>query len=296
MRWTLLLALLLTGLPARAEDCGLIGHWRFSGDATDASGRGNHGRAFAVDLTAPGPDGAPRGATRFDGKSSYVEVPTNPSLNLGKINFTLALWVYTEESLDDVLGDLVSKYDPAARRGLNWCIKSGPGMTNSQANDRNVQFVIDAGTEPVWSNRGRPGNAVYVMAMAVHDGKLFVGTCEVGPGEAGHVFRYDGGSRSVDCGSSDQCNAVTSLSAYGGKLEGGQLSLFVDGTRIASSSASNISPLDLTNEKPLRIGFGTYDHFRGSLSLTFAVLTSLPLALPRSTRRPVTPSRTGFRA
>ena len=221
MRWTLLLALLLTPLPSRAEDRGLIGHWRFSGDANDASGRGNHGRAFAVDLTAPGPDGRPDGAARFDGKSSYVEVPASPALDLGKGDFTLAVWAHTEESLDDVLGDLVSKYDPAARRGLNWCIKSGAGMTNSQANDRNVHFGIDAGTEPVWSDRGRPGNAVYVMAMAVHDGKLFVGTCEAGPGEAGHVYRYDGGSRWVDCGSPDRCNAVTSLAAFGGKLYAG---------------------------------------------------------------------------
>ena len=147
--------------------------------------------------------------------------PASPALDLGKGDFTLAVWVHTEESLDDVLGDLVSKYDPAARRGLNWCIKSGAGMTNSQANDRNVQFGIDAGTEPVWSDRGRPGNAVYVMAMAVHDGKLFVGTCEAGPGEAGHVYRYDGGSRWVDCGSPDRCNAVTSLAASDGKLYAG---------------------------------------------------------------------------
>ena len=38
--------------------------------------------------------------------------------------------------------------------------------------------------------------------------------------------------------------------------EGGRLSLFVDGTRVASSSTSNASPLDLTNPAPLRIGFG----------------------------------------
>ena len=226
--------------PPGAEDRGLIGHWKFSGDANDASGRGNHGRAFAVDLTAPGPGGAPRGAARFDGKSSYVEVPTNPSLELGKGDFTLAVWVHTEESLDDVLGDLVSKYDPATRRGLNWCIKSGAGMTNSQANDRNVHFGIDAGTEPVWSDRGRPGNAVYVMAMAVHDGKLFVGTCEAGPGEAGHVYRYDGGSRWVDCGSPDRCNAVTSLAAFGGKLYAGTGRYRLAGSALPESTNANL--------------------------------------------------------
>ena len=142
MRWTVLLALLLTGMPGRGEDRGLVGHWKLSGDANDASGHGHHGRAVAVDLNAPGPGGAPRGAARFDGKSSSIEVPADPALGLGRGDFSLAVWVHTEEAPDDGPGDLVSTYDGAARRGLNWCIKSGPGMTNSQANDRNVQFAI----------------------------------------------------------------------------------------------------------------------------------------------------------
>src|SRR3954468_22690161 len=98
MRWTVLLALCLPGVPTRAEEPGLVGHWRFSGDANDASGRGNHGRAFAVDLTAPGPGGRTNGAARFDGKSSYVEVPASPTLALGRSDFTLAVWAHTEES------------------------------------------------------------------------------------------------------------------------------------------------------------------------------------------------------
>ncbi|WZO97078.1 LamG domain-containing protein [Isosphaeraceae bacterium EP7] len=240
MRWKLLLSLLFVGVPALAEDRGLIAHWNFSGDTNDTSGHGNHGRAFSVDLTSPGPDGSPRGAARFDGKSSYLEVPANPSLNLGKSDFTLATWVQTEESLDDVLGDLVSKYDPVARRGLNWCIKSGAGSTNSQANDRNVHLGIDSGTEPVWTDRGRPGNAVYVIAMAVHDGKLFVGTCEVGPGEAGHVYRYDGGSRWVDCGRPDSSNAVTSLAAHGGKLYAGTGRYRLAGSALPESTNANL--------------------------------------------------------
>ena len=148
--------------------------------------------------------------------------------------------MHTEESLDDVIGDLVSKYDPVTRRGLNWCVKSGAGMTNSQANDRNVHFGIDAGTEPVWSDRGRPGNAVYVMAMAVHDGKLFVGACEAGPGEAGHVYRYDGGSRWVDCGSPDRCNAVTSLAAFGGKLYAGTGRYRLAGSSLPETTNANL--------------------------------------------------------
>jgi hypothetical protein len=221
MRWTLLPALLLTATIAFGDDRGLVGHWKLSGDANDSSGRGNHGRAFAVDLTASGPGGQPNSAARFDGKSSYIEVPSSPSISLGTADFTLAVQIHTEAALDDVVGDLASKFDPVLRRGFNLCVKSGTGTTISQANDRNLQFGIDSGTEPVWSDRGRPGNAVYVMAMAVHDGKLFVGTCEAGPGEAGHVYRYGGDSSWIDCGSPDRCNAVTSLAVHDGKLYAG---------------------------------------------------------------------------
>ncbi len=124
MRWTLLLALSFAALPACADDGSLIGHWKFAGDTNDASGQGHHGRAIAVELSAPGFGGAARGAARFDGKSSYVEADPSLGLELGRGQFTLAVWVHTEESLDEVLDDLVSQYDPVARRGLNGCIKS----------------------------------------------------------------------------------------------------------------------------------------------------------------------------
>src|SRR4051812_37086645 len=108
---------------ARAEDRGLIGQWKLAGDARDASGLGHHGQVVAVDWIAPGPDGRPNGAARFDGKKAHIRVPSRPSLHLGEDDFTIAVWAQTEEKLDDVLGDLVSKYDPVVRRGFNWCIK-----------------------------------------------------------------------------------------------------------------------------------------------------------------------------
>lgn len=244
MRWTILLSLWLAGPLTTpvvlAGDEGLIGHWKFSGDANDSSGLGNHGKAIAVDLTASGPGGTPGGAARFDGMASYVEVPADPRLGLGTGDFTLAVWAHTEGALDDVLGDLVSKYDPATRRGLNWGLRSGAGTTNSQSNDRNLQFGIDAGTEPAWSDVGRPGNAVYVMAMAVHDGALYVGTCEAGAGETGHVYRYDGGSSWVDCGSPDRSNAVTSLAVHDGKLYAGTGRYRLAGSSLPESTNANL--------------------------------------------------------
>src|SRR5262249_26467014 len=122
---------------ARADDRGLIGHWKLAGDAKDSSGHGNHAVNHYADLSAPGPDGRPGGAARFDGRKAHLVVAPGNSLRLGKGDFSLAAWVHTAEELDDALGDLVSKYDPAARRGFNWGIKNSAGVTSSQSNYRN---------------------------------------------------------------------------------------------------------------------------------------------------------------
>jgi len=208
-------------LTASGEETGLLGHWKFAGNANDSSDYGNHGANHGADLTAHGPGGQPNSAARFDGKSAVMEIPASESLELGDDDFSLAVWVHTEEKLDDAIGDLVSKFDPAMRRGFNWCIKNSPGASGNQANYRNIHFGVDSGTEPKWTDCGRPGNAVYVMALAVHNGELFAGTCEPGEGEAGHVYRYAGGTRWEDCGHPDGCNAVTTLASYQGKLYAG---------------------------------------------------------------------------
>lgn len=240
MRSTGLLVLLaLAGGAARADERGLIGRWKLAGDTKDSSGQGNHGTNHGADLTAPGPDGKPSGAARFDGRKAHVVVPPGRSLRLGKGDFTLAAWAHTDADLDDVLGDLASKFDPAARRGFTWSIKNGAGVTTSQANHRHVHFGIDAGTEPKWSDVGRPGNAVYVMALAVQEGRLFAGTCEPGKDEAGHVFRYDGGTRWVDCGRPDRCNAVTALAVHGGRLYAGTGRYRLGGSALPESPNTN---------------------------------------------------------
>jgi hypothetical protein len=59
------------------------------------------------------------------------------------------------------------------------------------------------------------------MGLAVHDGDLYAGICEPGERETGHVYRYAGGARWVNCGTPDQSNAVTSLVVFEGKLYAG---------------------------------------------------------------------------
>jgi hypothetical protein len=117
-------------------------------------------------------------------------------------------------------GDIVGKYEAAARRGFTLSIQTN-SVTTSAANYRNLHFGIDAGVTGEWTDCGRPGNAIHVFALTVFDGRLYAATCEPGEGQAGHVFRYSGGGLWEDCGNPDACNAVSALTAYEGELYAG---------------------------------------------------------------------------
>ncbi len=139
----------------------------------------------------------------------------------------------------------LSKYDADSRTGVVWSINQNLGGTTSAANVRQVQFGFDAGTQPAWTDCGRPGEAVLIYALAVHDGSLFAGTCEAGKESSGHVFRYDGPRQWMDCGVVDRCNAVSTL---------------------AESPPFERARYNLNNRRALKIGFGPHDYFHGSLS------------------------------
>ena len=85
---------------------GLIAWWKLDGDCRDHSGHGNHGKNYGVSLNTGS----------FDGRGAYIEVPHHESLALGKSDFSVCAWVSTENDVTDVLGDVVSKYDPARRK------------------------------------------------------------------------------------------------------------------------------------------------------------------------------------
>jgi hypothetical protein len=208
---------------------GLVGHWKLAGDCRDYSGQSNHGVNHGADLAAA--DGA-----RFDGIDDFIEVPSTKSLSLGSQDFSIAVWVHTDGELADVLGDILSQYDPASRKGITLSLLNYAGVTSSQSNYRNVFFGIDAGrVDKAWTDCGRPGNARYIMALAVFDGHLYAGTYEEGEKEAGHVYRYDGGTAWIDCGSPDQSNAIGSLAVYKGKLYAGSARYNAEGSALVKS-------------------------------------------------------------
>lgn len=249
-----LLPIVLPGI-GRADDTGLVGHWKLAGDVQDHSASGNHGRSHNVNLTEKGPAGEAGGAAGFDGQTSYVEIPSGKSLQFGADQVSISLWVHTAEELDDVLGDLISKYDPATGRGFNFSIQNHAGVTSSQSNHRHVHFGIDNGLgEAKWTDHGRLGDAVLIYSMAVYDGQLFAGTCEAGKDQKGHLFRYDG-REWTDCGSPDTCNAVSSLAVYQGKLYVG-----VGKYRLAGSALRESQNPDLGGKVYRYDGDGRWSH------------------------------------
>jgi dienelactone hydrolase len=163
------------------------------------------------------------------------EVPTQAAPDLGQGDFSLAMWVQVGDKLDRPLGDLLSRYDPQTRRGYHLTLKSSPGVTSNQSNDRHLQFGIDDDRATEWRDCGRPGQALFAFSMATHEGALYAGTCEPGPDESGRVYRYAGDQHWIDCGAPDKSNAVTAMAVFQGQLYVGTGKYRVAGSSLPES-------------------------------------------------------------
>lgn len=197
----------------------LIGHWPFQKNDAEASGLAQDARGtnFGPDISGPG--GSLKTAGRFDGLNSEIQVDAIRGTRIGSSPFSIAAWVRIPDKLDDTPGDLMSLYDSGKQTGFTLGIRTQGGVTNSQPNDRQLHFGVDDGgpEEPV-IDHGRLGNAVFVFALCVHNGRMYAATCHAGSQESGHVFRFDGDDRWTDLGSPDHANAITALSSYQGQL------------------------------------------------------------------------------
>ena len=206
LSWTLSCA-------ADETDKGLVGHWQLQGDCRDSSGQGNHGVNHGVDLEHGG----------FDGVQSFIEVPTSESLKLGKGDFAVCAWIYTEKELDDIVGDVIDMYDPAQRRGITLTINSSAGGYQSQGTDRHVHFGIDNARMTDWQDCGHPNPASnYVFnSLTAYRGKLYAATSG-GKDEKDwrHVYRFDGGQDWIDCGQvgSGRVEGVGPMIVHNGEL------------------------------------------------------------------------------
>ena len=74
---------------------GLVGWWKFDGDATDSTGNGNDGTVNGATLTTDR-HGEANSAYSFDGVDDYIQVPHHESLSL--TSFTLSVWFNSSRS------------------------------------------------------------------------------------------------------------------------------------------------------------------------------------------------------
>ena len=230
--------LVLAACLAAADARDPVGHWKLAGDATDSSTNRLDATNRGVKFTAKGPAGKSPAAA-FDGLSAHLEVKLSPALRLGTGDFTVALWVHTEDTFDDDIGDLVTMYDAKKRVGFNLSVRNNTGVTTTQANTRQLQFGIDAGSELKWSDEGRPGNATLAFALAVHDGHLYAGTASNAKDEIGRMYRHDGPDRWTDCGAPDRCNAISALAVHRGELYAASSKYRFAGSALPESENAN---------------------------------------------------------
>ncbi len=125
------------------------------------------------------------------------------------------------------------------------------GVTNSQPNTRQLHFAIDqARLEEQFTDHGRPGNAVFIFSLCVHEGQLYASTCHAGANEAGHVFRFEGGQKWKDLGSPDHCNAISAMTVFDGQLYAASAKYRLAGSSLSESDNPN------TGGKVFRLGAG----------------------------------------
>ncbi|MCX5662674.1 MAG: LamG domain-containing protein [Planctomycetota bacterium] len=199
----------------------LIAHWPLAKDADDALGH-FHGKARGLSFGA-GPGKKLGGAAAFNGRDSAIEVADAPALRLHNLDFTLAAWVRCTTPMRGLYGDLFSKFDADQRCGVNlWVAGSAPGY-NGMSDARHVHFGIDDGYLGPWEDCGRPWPSnPLVPCLVSYQGQLYGGLSDADrPEDAGHVFRWAGGQKWVDCGRLG--NDPTHLSAMSMLVHGGKL-------------------------------------------------------------------------
>lgn len=223
----------MTQRPAWAQDASTlpvpVAQWPLSGSPNETV----HGGAAVVrgnvDFASAGP-----GAS-FHGPGTWLEVPAAQAPRLGKGDFTVSVWMQSNETNGFIPGDLVSQYDGTRRRGFHLTLKSNLGITSNQANWRHLQFGIDDDKITSWRDCGRPGQALFAFALATHEGAVYAGTCEPDLGQTGRVFRYAGGTHWIDCGAPDGANSVTAFAVHQGALYAGTGKYRVAGSSLPES-------------------------------------------------------------
>lgn len=136
------------------------------------------------------------------------------------------------------------------------------------------QFYSPANWQPAppVENGGNPTRAevndwTRVTSMTIYNGRLFasIGSCTSSPLDApadvrGQVFSMEAGKNVTY--DDDLGSGWKHLTAI---RQGGYLKLYIDGKLVKESSSFDPAEYDISNNQPLRIGFGQSDYFSGKM-------------------------------
>ena len=163
-----------------------------------------------------------RQASIWDGHTSLIEANVPNRMHPGREAFTASLWFNIDGADDDLPGDLVNHFDHGSQNGWSLAVTSRSGLVHSTSNHRQISFGInDNRHAPAWLSHGRPGQAIYVHALAVHNGQLYAGVCDPRAGSQGGVFRFQPPDQWINTNAPVRANAVTSLTVFNGELYAG---------------------------------------------------------------------------
>lgn len=127
-----------------APTSGIVAFWPLTRTATDISGNGHNSSAHANLNTATDRLTNSHGAYKFNGTSSYIEIPDASSLRLDSTDFTLNAWVNISAYNSGNGSVIISKRIAGSNNGYDWSISGlgaptagfltfGPGGTGVNA-------------------------------------------------------------------------------------------------------------------------------------------------------------------
>ncbi|UCD27809.1 MAG: LamG domain-containing protein [Planctomycetota bacterium] len=148
------------------------------------------------------------------------------SLRFGNRDFSIGVWIKCSNDTNSIPGDIVGKYDPDSRKGINFHVSSSSPGYSSVSDVRNVHFGIDNAVEGTWIDCGRPWPSnTLIGPLIVYQGELYTGIADAAdPKDACRVFRYAGGKKWVDCGrlgSDPKTVSVIPMIVHKGRLYAG---------------------------------------------------------------------------
>ena len=202
----------------------LLLHMPLDSNAQDAAGQTN---GEPINVTFGQAEECPRGkGAFFNGRDAMIQVPDSMALRFGHDDFSVSVWVQCEDPVRGVTGDILSKFDPGQRCGINFQISGSSPAYNGMSDSRYVHFGIDDGDLGTWTDCGKPWlSNTNVTCLLVYEGELYCGIADAdNPMDATKIFRWKGSQEWVDCGrlGKDQDHlSVMSMLVHDGKMFAG---------------------------------------------------------------------------